>query len=270
MVLKAIVKDINDVDEKYRDLYTQKGDQYELTAIEGVRTQGDVDRLQTALKKERDDHKAVKDRLALLGDRKIEDVVATLDRLPELEAAAAGKIDDNKLNEIVETRIKSRVAPIERENSRLKTDLAERDTKIQGYEGKEKTRLIHDSVREAISKNTGFQPSAVEDALVFAERMLEINEDGRVVTRDGVGVTPGIDSTVWLTEMQSKKAHWWGPSMGGGSQGGKSSHGVKNPWTHGDWNMTEQGRIYKESPDRAHQLAKSAGTTVGGTRPDKK
>jgi hypothetical protein len=31
--------------------------------------------------------------------------------------------------------------------------------------------------------------------------------------------------------------------------------------------MTEQGRIYRENPERAQQLAVSAGTTIGGPRP---
>ncbi|QFR59625.1 hypothetical protein P6F33_gp24 [Pseudomonas phage Quinobequin-P09] len=98
--------------------------------------------------------------------------------------------------------------------------------------------------------------------------MLEVNEEGKVVTRDGVGVTPGIDATVWLTEMQSKKTHWWGPSQGGGAGGNRSgSGGGANPWSADGWNMTEQGRILKENRSRAEQMAKSAGTTIGGPRP---
>jgi hypothetical protein len=43
-----------------------------------------------------------------------------------------------------------------------------------------------------------------------------------------------------------------------------------NPWTADNWNMTEQGKIYTSDPSRAEQLAKAAGTTVGGPRPAKK
>lgn len=268
MGLKAIVENLDDVPQQFHELYTQKGDKYELTGVEGIKTQADVDRLQGALTKERNDHKTVRERLALLGDRKIEDVLATLDRLPELEAAAAGKLDENKLNELVEGRIKTRVAPVEREKGQLVQKVQELSGMVEQYQTKEKVRTIHDAVRDAVGKAQGFQSSAVEDALLYAERMLEVNEEGRVVTRDGVGVTPGIDAAVWLSEMQAKKAHWWGPSQGGGAGGNRNGAGNGgNPWSAEGWNMTEQGRILKENRSRAEQLAKSAGTSIGGPRP---
>lgn len=267
MALKAILDTIDDLPEDIKKEYVEKNGKFELQ-VEGMKTQADIERLQGALTKERNDHKVVRERLGLLGDRKIEDVLATLDRVPELEAAAAGKLDENKLNELVEGRIKTRVAPVEREKGQLAQKVQELSGIVEQYQSKEKVRSIHDAVREAVAKAQGFQSSAVEDALLYAERMLEVGEDGRVITRDGVGVTPGIDASVWLTEMQSKKAHWWGPSQGGGAGGNRSgSGGGANPWSAEGWNMTEQGRILKENRSRAEQLAKSAGTSIGGPRP---
>lgn len=267
MALKAILDSIDDLPEDVKKEYVEKNGKFELQ-VEGMKTQADVERLQGALTKERNDHKAVRERLGLLGDRKIEDVLATLDRVPELEAAAAGKLDENKLNELVEGRIKTRVAPVEREKGQLAQKVQELSGIVEQYQSKEKVRSIHDAVREAVGKTQGFQSGAVEDALLYAERMLEVGEDGRVITRDGVGVTPGIDAAVWLTEMQSKKAHWWGPSQGGGAGGNRSGGGGgANPWSAEGWNMTEQGRILKENRSRAEQLAKSAGTSIGGPRP---
>ena len=267
MALKAILDSIDDLPEDVKKEYVEKNGKFELQ-VEGMKTQADIDRLQGALTKERNDHKVVRERLGLLGDRKIEDVLATLDRIPELEAAAAGKLDENKLNELVEGRLKARVAPLEREKGQLAQKVQELSGVVEQFRSKEKTRTIHDAVREAVGKAQGFQSSAVEDALLYGERMLEVNEQGKVVTRDGVGVTPGIDATVWLTEMQSKKTHWWGPSQGGGAGGNRNGGGGgANPWSAEGWNMTEQGRILKENRSRAEQLAKSAGTTIGGPRP---
>lgn len=268
MGLKSVVDTLDDVDEKFHELYTQKGDKYELTGIEGVRTQADVDRLQSALSKERNDHKQVRERLQLLGDRKIEDVLSQLDRIPELEAAAKGKLDEAQIEQIVEGRLRVKVAPLEREKSQLTKQIEMLTTENTTYKGKERTRSIHDAVRGALTKQQGFQPSAVDDALIYAERMLDISDDGQIVTRDGVGVTPGVDAAVWLSEMQSKRPHWWGPSQGGGAGGNRSGNGGgSNPWTAASWNMTEQGRVLRENPQRAEQLAKSAGTTIGGPRP---
>lgn len=270
MAIKAVVDKIDDIPEQYRDLYTEKNGKFELTGVEGIKTDADVTRLSTALNKERTDHKATKQTYAVLGDRKPDEILAILDRVPELEAAAAGRVDEAKINQMVETRVGSKLAPVQREVGALKTQLAERDQVIVGYQQKERTRSIHDGVRDAIGKTKGFQGSAGEDALMLAERMFEVSEDGKVVTKDGVGVTPGVDAVVWLTEMQQKRPHWWGPTEGGGSGGSNRNGGAgagDNPWTSANWNMTKQGQIYRENSARAEQLAKSAGTVIGGAKP---
>lgn len=273
MAIKAIVDKIEDVEEPFRTLYTEKNGKFELTGVEGMKTQADIDRLTSALEKERKDHKASKGLWAPLGERKPEDVLALLDRIPELELAAAGKIDDKKINEMVETRIGSKTGPLTRQIQTLTTQLGDAGKVIEGFQAKEKQRTIHDSIREAVGKATGFIGAALEDALMFGERMLDVNEDGKVVTKDSVGVTPGVDAFVWLTEMQNKKPHWWGATQGGGAGGnngkGGSSSGP-NPWAHDTWNMTEQGKLFRQNPERAAALAKSAGTSIGGSKPVKK
>jgi hypothetical protein len=269
MALKAVVDSVDDLPEDVKAEYVERDGKFHLQ-VEGMKTQADIDRLQSALTKERNDHKAIKEKFSVLGDRDPTEVVTLLDRIPELEAAAQGKLDDEKINQIVETRVKSKIAPVERERDQLKTQLAEKDGLIEGFTTKEKTRTIHDKVRAAAAK-AKVLPEALDDALLLADRQFEVDESGNVVTKDGVGVTPGVDPEVWFTDLQQKRPHWWGPSQGGGAGGsGKGSGGTANPWSHDNWNMTEQGRIYKENPTRAEQLAKAAGTKIGGQRPPKK
>jgi len=44
-----------------------------------------------------------------------------------------------------------------------------------------------------------------------------------------------------------------------------------NPFTHDNWNLTKQGAIVKEhGTAKAEQMAKAAGTTVGGPQPTAK
>lgn len=40
---------------------------------------------------------------------------------------------------------------------------------------------------------------------------------------------------------------------------GKDADTFKNPWTKEHWNLTEQGRIYREDPEKAKRLAAEAG-----------
>lgn len=267
MSLKAILETLDNVPEHFHSLYTEKNGQFELTGIEGVKTQADVDRLQSALSKERNDHKTTRERFAVFGDREPDEILASLDRIAELEAAASGKVDEEKLAEIVEARLKTKLAPVEREKAGLLNKVTELSGVVEQYQTRERTRTIHDEVRRAATSSKVL-PEALEDALMLAERVFEVDEDGRVVAKDGVGCTPGVDPAVWLTELQSKRPHWWGPSHGGGAQGNnRGSAGGSNPWTHEGWNMTEQGRILVENRARAEQLAKSAGTSIGGSRP---
>ena len=269
MTLKIKVDSLDGLDQSFHDLYTKQSDNsYVLTGVEGLKTQADIDKVTQALVKERADHKAVKEKYSLLGDHDPVDLLAQLDRIKELETAAAGKIDEKKLEDMVEGRLRTKLGPVEREANQLKTQLASIMEENKALKAEKQRRIVHDAVRAAAT-TAKVLPGAVDDALVYADSMFEITEDGRVVTRDQVGVTPGVDPTVWLTEMQQKKSHWWPASQSGNSSGFGSGGGGfgENPWSFEHWNMTKQAQILTENPQRAEQMARSAGTTIGGGRP---
>lgn len=268
MVLKAIYEKQEDIPSQYSELYSERGGKWELTGVEGVKTPADVDRLQTALTNERNEHRATRDKLNPWSSfgKKPEEVQAQLDRVTELELLAKDK-DPKAVDELVEARVKSRIAPLERQVTELKTGIEERDTKIKTYESKEKNRTIHDAVRQAATK-VGLLPTAIEDALMYGERVLDVDADGRIVTKDGVGVTPGLSPDIWLGDMKTSRSHWWGETAGGGGKGGGGGGRFgNNPWSAEHWNLTEQGNVLKTDRARAEQMAKAAGTTVGGRKP---
>lgn len=270
MTLKAVVDSLDNVPAQFHELYTERNGKFEINAIEGLKTQADVDRLQTSLVKERTDHKATKEKFQPFADLDIHDLQAKLDRIPELEAAAAGKLDEGKISEMVEARLKGRVAPIERELTNAKKDLQVKDEIISGFTAKERTRAISSAISTAARK-AGIQDTAIEDAIILGERIFDVDDAGAVVVKDNVGYTPGIDPNTWFSELQPKRPHWWGESRGGGASGtGGSKGSANNPFSHEHWNMTEQGNLVKSNPTQAANLAKSAGTTVGGPRPKKK
>src|SRR4051794_21653511 len=110
-MLEAVVDTLDGVPAQFHELYTEKNGKFEFTGVNGMKAQGDFDRINEALRKERNDHKTVREQIVKLGDRKVDDVLAALDRIPELEAAAAGKLDAAKIDELVEQRIRSKLAP---------------------------------------------------------------------------------------------------------------------------------------------------------------
>lgn len=269
MVLKAVLDTVDDLDEAIKPLYVEKNGKFHLD-VEGVKPIDEFNVVHTALQKERTDHKKSKDRLALFGTLDPVDVSAKLARIPELELLAEGKVDDKKLEDLVSARLHTKLAPVERERDQFKAQIVEKDGVIQTFVTKEKTRTIHDSVIKA-ARAAKLLTTAEEDAIMLAERVFEVGDDGSVVTKENSGVTPGIGAADWLKDMQEKRPHWWEPSQGGGGRNGKGGGPTgPNPFARDTWNMTEQGTIIRTDRPRAERLAKAAGTTIGSGKPPAK
>lgn len=266
MKLKAVVEKLDEVDSKYHELYEEKNGKWELTGVEGMRTEADVTRLQSALTKERGDHKATKETLKKFDGLDADEVREKLDKIPELEEAAKGKLDDAKINELVEKRVTSRVASVEREKKKLETDLHTANKSIEDFQRRERTGKITEAVRAAATK-AQLVPSAIDDAIILSERVLDIDETGNISVKPGSGFTEGVGVDILFTELKEKRPHWWPASSGGGSRGGGGGTGADNPWTAANWNLTKQGEILRTDRNRAEQMAKSAGTTIGGPKP---
>lgn len=264
IMLNTSYGSIDEVPESFRPLYTEQDGKAVLSKVVGLKTQDDINRLQGALEKERNDHKQVKSMLGKFGDRSVDDVLADLDRLPALEAAAKGA--DN-LDEQIAGRLQQETAPLQRKLSTYETELETLRGQVSEYQ----TREVHRDINDTVGKyalGSKVLPEAVEDIQFMARSIFEKNESGEVVAKAGIpGVTPGISPEVWLVELQQSKPYYWPqsnlPNMGKG--GGNSTGG--NPWSKDSWNMTEQGRILRENRNKAEQLAAQAGSAIGGKRP---
>lgn len=264
------------VEEGFRSLYSERAGKYELTGITGVKTQADVDRVLEGARKERNDHAttkaerdALKSSLGVWSALKPEEIIAKVDGYEALELAArsAGTVNAEEISKRVQAELTRHTAPLERKITELTTNLTTATGQITDYQAKDRQRTIHDAVRKARIGAKVIE-SAEEDALLLAERMFEVDDDGRVTTKDNVGVTPGIEPDVWFTEMQAKRPHWWPESVGGGARGGKGGNGGGvNPWKDGPtFNLTAQGAYIKQHGfEKAQQMASLAGKTISTT-----
>lgn len=261
--------DYDSIPAGVKHLYKESGGKYGLIQASEIKSVQDVVNVQEGLRKEREDHKATKRKLVAFGDLDPDEVQNELDKIDEYKAAAEGKMDDEKINQIVESRIKSKTAPLERQITKL---TEERDTlsgEVTEFKGKEVRRTIRDDVRKAAT-TAKVRDTALDDVLMISESLFERDETGNVVTRDGVGVTPGISAEVWLTEAKNTRPHWWPESQGVGARGGDGGAGGNNPFSAENWNLTEQGKLITENRAKAEQMAKAAGTEIGGKKPDPK
>lgn len=282
--LKTIYEKAEEIPEGYSELYVERNGKFELTGIEGVKTQTDLDKLNEALRKERADHKASKDALAKWGDLNPDEIPAQLEELNEVKAQLAtatkdGKINEGAVQERIEAAVTRAVGPLQRDKASLEKQLAAKDAAIK--EKASEVENLHGTIKrnrlEGILRDTAIAakilPTAIDDAVMVGINHFEQLEDGRIVTKDGVGLTPGLDPKEWAKDMQERRPHWWPPSVGGGARGGGAPLGrnAENPWSAEGWNVTKQGQYHRQFGEaKAAEAAKSVGSFIGATKPPAK
>jgi hypothetical protein len=262
----------DDIPSGFSELYSEADGKFVLAKVNGLKTQADVSNVQEALRKEREDHKAAQTSLKAWGDLKPDEVAAQLDKIEEYKIAAEGNMDDDKIESIVESRIKQKTGPMERQISTLTETNTTLLSENEALKASIERRDMNEAVR-SVAAEMKVHSSAIPDIEMVAASFLERDESGKfIVKSDAQGVTPGMDIKGFMKEMQKARPHWWPESSGGGAGGGgKGYGGQNNPFSHDGWNVTAQGKVYQEQgAEVAAAMAKAAGTTLGGTKPPKK
>lgn len=274
MKLKLKYDSQEDIPEGFADLYTEKDGVWHLTGVEGMKTTEDTDKLSKSLREERAAHKKTKDKLAKLGgdDVDIDEVVEQLDELEDLrariEAGEGGKVDEKKLEELVEARMKRELRPIERERDQLKS----RNQELEGENTTLKTTINNGTIETKLRELATSEKvigSAMDDIIFMGTHLFEVAEDGAIVAKEGArGVEAGITPDVWLGDMKEKRPHWWPQSQGGGAGGGSGPGGTgSNPWSAKNWDLDAQGALIRQDRAKAERLAKAAGSKIGAITP---
>lgn len=277
--IKALYEKAEDIPAGYADLYVERQGKFELVGVEGVKTQADIDRIQEGLRKEKADHKATKEALTKFGDLDPEKAAAAVEELAEANAKLAavakdGKIDEGAVQERIEAAVTRAVGPLQRDKKTLENQLSAKEKVIaekEGEIGSLQTTMKRGRI-EGILRNTAIDgkvlATAIDDAVMVGATMFE-EVDGKLVTKDGMGITPGLEPKEWVKDMQEKRPHWWPASQGGNSHGGKAPLGsnADNPWSAAGWNLTNQGKyVVQHGAAKAAEAAKSVGSYVGATR----
>jgi hypothetical protein len=126
---------------------------------------------------------------------------------------------------------------------------------------RDRQRTIQDHIRKAALANN-VRDTAIEDAILLGEMAFTVDESGAPITKEGA-----LSPSDWLAKVLPTRPHWCQESKGVGARGGSSSSFTSNPFSADGWNMTEQGKMVVADRAKAEQMAKAAGTTVGGPRP---
>lgn len=267
MELELVYDTEDAIPEAFRQLYTEKDGKWTFSAIRGLATNSHTPALESANKKLRDEVKALKADVAKFKGIDAATIHEDLAELEELRATGGGQVDDKKVDEIVEARVKRRVTGLEREVTALKEQLGEATTERDGLKAEAKRGKVTEAARAAAAK-LKVQPEAIDDVMVYAERLFDIDDAGTITTRDGVGVTPGLTVEQWLTDRQKDRPHWWPRTTGGGAKDSTGRSLAENPWTKANWSLSAQGAYVRaHGSEKAAAAAKAAGSSVGATAP---
>ena len=303
MTLEYELDSLDGVDESLKEHYAElkKDDDtvsYVLQLDEDTfKTTEDIDRIQSALQKERANHKETKselrkfgaldpegiqDKLRKLNDFGDIDPEGLQDKLDKFEEMSVmfddnGNLKDEKTEELINARAEARIAKAEREVTKLQTQVKElsdtlgtKNTEIAGLKQDNTQRTIRSTIGEAIDSSDGFLPAAKKDALLIGESLFTLDEDGDIVAKDTSGINAGVTPSEWLKSVKSDRPYWWGDSKGGGTRPGAPGNNPidgDNPWSKELWNFTQQAMMQKEDPEKAERMAKAAGSRIGAISP---
>jgi hypothetical protein len=255
---------LDGVDEGLKQFYVQNKEtkKFELQVDGPIKTQADIDRVTTALNKERTDHKTTKEalksaetKLTTFGELDPDDVTSKLEKLAQLEAAGTNPTAD-KIQALVDTGIqnglKQATTKLQREVDRLTGELTGKVGEVEKLNGLIIGRQVDDAMRAAATQAKVI-PEAVPDLLLIARSELKL-VDGKVTTEDG------RDPSQWLEDRKKVAPFYWAPAKGAGAGGGhETPAGKENPFTREGWNITAQGNLIRGNPAEAEKLALSAG-----------
>ena len=166
-----------------------------------------------------------------------------------------------KIEKVVENRIKSMKADLEKQVAGLTTEREALTARLVEIE-------INQGVTLAATKR-GLRPTAIPDAVARARKVFQLvngvptafEPDGKSVRYGRDGVTP-MTLDEWAEGLVTEAPHLFESSAGGGAVG-HNSGGVgsvrKNPFKRGpEWNLTEQMRLQKIDPNLAARLKAAA------------
>jgi hypothetical protein len=292
-MLKAVVKDLNELDEGLRGYYVQKDGQFFLnvTPVDGYQidnTQG----LKTALGAERNSVAVLKEqlkpyegldvaaartaleRVSLFGDitpEAAKTAVETAARLTALDPEKqAEQIANTKLETIKgqlsaqyglkETEWTTKVKGLEDTNASLVGQLKKikGESLIQSEVAKANPL---DDARDAVELLVGkFVRTSLKDGEVITE-VIDTNGNPRIKDVNG---TPFTVADL-VNEIREKSASLFKPDEKRGlgtnpnTNSAPPAGGVANPWVKETWNMTQQMTLENTKPELAKQLKAAAG-----------
>jgi len=262
MTLQAVIEDKAQIPAALAEHYVEVDGKFVLD-VPGMKTQGDFDNYAEALKKRFSDagaDLARKGGASLSRDDILEVVTGALSKFKPSVEPGNGKAGDGQASGDVAQRLhdlERNVASLTEEN---KTLTEERNSALN----QSKDTTMRNALTEAAMKS-GADSAGVANLVTLVQQNFELTQDGSTVTKldAGNGVSPNMKPADYFANIARDPAFrmYWPPSKGAGADQGDGAGGgaggdlgAGNPWTKQGWNMTEQGKLYRENKPEAERM----------------
>lgn len=275
MPLKAVVEKLDDVAAELHALYIERDGKFVLDVEQdSIREHPNVVALSNALARQKDDNRKAKERIAEL-EAKIKglpedfdptEVEALKEKIAELEAAADGdpkskekqQKDAARLREMLDQKMAAERKRWETEKAELQRQIADKSARI--------AKLLVDNGLDAAMDGANIDPKYRKAVRAMLRDQVKVvdRDDGSSVAVVETDLDPelALDRFVADWSQSDDGRIYVGTPKGGGAGGGGGGATTKNPWSKDHWNLTEQGKLIRENPTKARQLAKEAGKQV--------
>jgi hypothetical protein len=292
-MLKAVVTDINTVEEGHRGFYVQKDgkfflnvtptDGYELDHVQGLKTALGAERNNVAVLKEQ--LKPYEGLDAASARNAIERIAAFGDITPDAAktavetAARLSALDPAKQAEqIAETKLETLKGQLTAQWNLRETELT---TQVNGHKatvesltGQLQNLMADSQVKTEVAKANPLDDARDAVELLVSKYVRTSMKDGKVVVdvldTNGNPRIKDVNGTPFtvadlVAEIRESRASLFKPEekRGLGTNPGNHSAppagGVTNPWVKESWNMTQQMVLENTKPELAKQLKAQAG-----------
>ena len=252
MSLKTYINNLEEVPESLHEFYHEDGDGYRLD-LEG---QQDRNELKNKLGEFRNNNKALKEQLEAYQAR-----FAELEEVDPAEIKKAMKAHTEAKDKQmlpaseVDRLLKERLTEAQ---SKSQKELAEAQTVAQQLQQQMSQMMIEKNVTEAIQQVGQLQKGALTDVLHRAKIEMDWQDGGLVERSTGLS----IEASNWAEQLIKNSPFFFQPNTGVGSRGSSSKSSTPNPFSQEHFNLTEQGRLLRESPNEAIKLAREVGVEL--------
>lgn len=271
MGLKAVVTTLDDIPEALHELYVEQDGRYVLT-VDGVDDHPAVGTLKNAYERTKaerkqyiEDLKALRAKVDGLPDDFDPD---EFDRLKaELEELKAGEPDKGAKKpdgdaQSVRKMLEQRIASLEKKHA---SEVDAMRAEVEAKAAVINRLIVDDGLTRALMEAGVTTPSFVRAAKAMLAPSVKIDDDEgdyKAIVETDMGPVP-LDKFVADWAASDEGRVFVAPARGADATGnGRMKGGQPNPWAKGSVNLTEQGRILRDDPEKARRMAKAAGVTL--------